>query len=234
VNDEPRKKQGGLSIKTLLIAGAASATAAFVVPKFWEPGTVFAAAMTPVIVTVVSELLKRPVETVSAVTTRKTTGGAVLIDPPPEEPFDPLAPISAEELEAVPETTTQRAVHKRRPLTPRQWKLALVTGLVAFACAVFVVTATELLAGEQVGGGDNSTTFFSGSRRQNRDKEATPSPTATATPQDEQATPTPAPSTTATPTPTPTATPTATPTPAVESAPAPLSEEPTATPTPTP
>jgi hypothetical protein len=238
VNDEPRQQhQSGLSVKTLLIAAAASATAAFVVPRFWEPGTVFAAAMTPIIVTIVSELLKRPVDTVSAVTTRKTSGGAVLIDPKPaEEPFDPLAPISEAELEALPETTTQRAVHRRRPLTARQWKLALVTGLVAFAGAVFLVTAGELIAGEQVGGGGgNSTTFFSGSRR-DREPEPTPSPSATATPERrDEATPTPTPTPSATPTPTPAAgaTPTPTPTPEAQS-PAPLGEEPTATPTPVP
>jgi hypothetical protein len=232
VKDEPRQQQSGLSIKTLLIAGAASAIAAFVVPRFWEPGTVFAAAMTPIIVTVVSELLKRPVETVSAVTARKTTGGAVLLDPPPEEPFDPLAPVSAEELEALPETTGARAVH-RRPLTGRQWKLALGTGLLAFLCAAAFVTATELLAGETVGGGDNPTTFFSGSRRSNdsdKDAKQTPTPTATATPEErEEATPTPTPTPTATPTPTPT--PTATATPQSEIAP---QSEPPASPTPAP
>jgi hypothetical protein len=228
VNDAPRKPQSGLSIKTLLIAAAASATAAFVVPRFWEPGTVFAAAMTPIIVTIVSELLKRPVDTVSAVTARKTTGGAVLLDPPPEEPFDPLAPVSAEELEALPETTTQRAVHRRRPLTGRQWKLAVGGGLLAFLCAAVVITASELVAGDPVGRDSGRTTFFGGSKR---DKEATPTPTPTATPEEEE-TPTPTPSATATPTPTPT--PTATPTPSVAPAPAPQSAEPTATPTPTP
>ena len=43
-----------LSLKTLLIAGAASAAAAFVIPLFWQPGTVFAAAMTPIIVALVT------------------------------------------------------------------------------------------------------------------------------------------------------------------------------------
>ena len=210
------QSSGGLSIKTLLIAGAASATAAFVVPLFWKPGTVFAAAVTPVIVTIVQELLKRPVETVSSVTARRTTGGAVVFDPPPEEPFDPLAPASREELQALLATTTQRAVHKRRPLTGRQWKLALVTGLLAFLCVAAVVTASELIAGDPVTGDSGRTTFFGGSQR-HRDKDATPTPTptATATPEDEEATPTP--------TPTPTATPTATPTPAPSATPAPQS-----------
>jgi hypothetical protein len=230
VSDEPRKQQSGLSVKTLLIAGAASASAALLVPLFWKPGTVFAAAMTPVIVSIVSELLKHPTEKVSAVTARRTTGGGVLFEPPPEEPFDPLAPAPTEELEALPQTTSQRAVH-RRPLTGRQWRLAVVTGLVAFAGAATVVTASELVAGDPVSSGSGRTTFFGGSN--NRDKDPTPTPTPSATPE-ESTTPTP----TATPTPTPTptatpepqATPTATPTPAPQT----LTEPAPATPTPTP
>jgi hypothetical protein len=230
VSDEPRK-QSGISIKTLLIAGAASATAALVVPLFWKPGTVFAAAMTPVIVSIVSELLKHPTEKVTTVASRRVSGGGVILEPPPprDEPFDPLAPAPTEELEALPQTATQRAVH-RRPLTGRQWKLAVITGLVAFVGAAGVVTASELIAGDPVTREGGRTTLFGGSTRSNSDdrksdaeKDATP----TATPEETRtATPTPTP--TATPTPTPT--PSATPTPA---APAPLSE-PTASPAPTP
>ena len=91
MSDEQRT-QGGLSVKTLLIAGAASAAAALVIPMLWRPGTVFAAAMTPIVVALVSELLRAPVETVSAVRVRRTARGTAILDPPPEEPFDPLAP----------------------------------------------------------------------------------------------------------------------------------------------
>jgi len=225
VSDAPRKQQTGLSLKTLLIAAAASAIAAIVVPTFWERGTVFAAAMTPIIVSIVSELLKHPTEKVSSVMSRRTAGGAVVFEPRPDEPFDPLAPTSADELEALPQTTTQRAVHGRRGLTGRQWRLALVTGLVAFAGAVSFVTASELLAGEDVGSTSNPTTFFG--KKHRKDAEATP----TATPEE---TDTPAPSASPTPTPTPTATPTpapsATPTPTAPAPQAAPSVSPTATP----
>jgi len=226
VSDEPRK-QTGISIKTLLIAGAASASAALVVPLFWKPGTVFAAAMTPVIVSIVSELLKHPTEKVSTVASRRATGGGVIFEPPPEEPFDPLAPAPTEELEALPQTTTQRAVH-RRPLTGRQWKLAVVTGLVAFFGAAVVVTGSELVAGDPVSSDGGRTTFFGGSSKKKQDDErkADEEATPTATPE-ESSTPTPTPSATATPTPT--VTPTATP----ETAPAPQSEA-TVSPTPAP
>ena len=221
--------QGGLSLKTLLIAAAASATAAFVVPLFWQRGTVFAAAMTPVIVAVVSELLNRPAEKVTAVTARRAKGGAVVFDPSPppraDEPFDPLAPAPTEELEALPQTTSQREVHKR-PLTGRQWRLAVVTGLIAFVGVAGVVTATELVAGDPVSSEGGRTTFFGGSKH--RAKDATPTPTPTPTPEARE---------TPTPTPTPTASPSATATPTATAAPqenvAPQSA-PTETPAPAP
>src|SRR5215208_69761 len=97
VSDDKRT-QGGLSARTLLIAGAASAVAALVIPMLWRPGTVFAAAMTPIVVALVSELLHRPVETVSAVRVRRTPRGTAILDRQPEEPFDPLAPPPAEDL----------------------------------------------------------------------------------------------------------------------------------------
>jgi hypothetical protein len=52
----------GLSLQTLLIAAVASAAAAVIVSHLWKGGTVLAAAMTPVIVAIVKELLAKPME----------------------------------------------------------------------------------------------------------------------------------------------------------------------------
>src|SRR3954452_12837968 len=75
------EKSSGLSLQTLLISAAAAVVAATVVPLFWEHGTIVATAMTPVIVALVSEGLKKPVEHVSAVAPRVArrsgTGAAV-------------------------------------------------------------------------------------------------------------------------------------------------------------
>src|ERR687897_2498249 len=111
--DEPEQKSGsGLSIQTLLISAAAAVAAATVVPLIWERGTIIATAMTPVIVALVSEGLRKPVQHVSAVapkvTRRSGTGAAVRRAEPaaartrdPErigargegaERFDPLPP----------------------------------------------------------------------------------------------------------------------------------------------
>ena len=80
--DQPQQKSGsGLSLQTLGISAAAAVVAATVVPLFWEHGTVIATAMTPVIVALVSEGLRKPVQHVSAVAARVArrsgTGAAV-------------------------------------------------------------------------------------------------------------------------------------------------------------
>jgi hypothetical protein len=222
VSSEKGSQGTGLSVRTLLIAGGASAIAAIVVPLFWERGTVFAAAMTPVIVALATEALKRPVEAVSSVRVRKTADGAAILDPPetqapdPAEPFDPLAPAPTEELElalASPEARPPRHVERRRrALTGRQWKIGIATGLIAFLAAAAVVTASELaIFGDSITNGQRRTTFLGGSEPA---KTATPTPTPK-----ESATPTetPTPGETPTATPTQTATQTATPTPSPQS-----------------
>src|SRR4051812_39808507 len=55
-----RKDGGGLSLQTLVIASAASLTAAMVSSRLFPPGTIYASAVTPVIVAAVSEALNRP------------------------------------------------------------------------------------------------------------------------------------------------------------------------------
>jgi hypothetical protein len=223
VSSEKGSSGGGLSVRTLLIAGSASAIAAIVVPFFWERGTVFAAAMTPVIVALATEALKRPVEAVSSVRVRKTADGAAILDPPeprrpgPTEPFDPLAPAPTEELEialasAAKEPPPRHVEGRRRALTGRQWKIGIATGLIAFLAAAAVVTASELaIFGDSITNGQRRTTFLGGSEPA---KTATPTPTPK-----ESATPTetPTPGETPTATPTQTATQTATPTPSPQS-----------------
>src|SRR3954451_21090350 len=80
----------GLSLQTLVLAAASSAAAAIIVSHVWKNGTVLAAAMTPVIVAVVkellakpmeSELVRKPVQQVSRVasSSRRRVGGSVSV-----------------------------------------------------------------------------------------------------------------------------------------------------------
>jgi len=199
-----------------------------------------------VVVALVSEALRKPVQTVSAVAprvTRRTGTGAALRRPDPvaarardpervgargegPERFEPLPEHRRHEAPAVrSDDPFGLRTASRRP-RPRL-KLALITGALAFVIAAGVVTASELtLFGGSVSS-DRKTSLFGGqkedagrSSERKEDAEATP----TATPGEEAATPTPEAGETPapTPTPTPTVTPEATPTPVpTQAAPAP-------------
>jgi hypothetical protein len=218
------EKKSGISIQTLLISACAAVAAAVIVPMIWERGTLIATAMTPVIVAVVSEALRKPAEVISTVPSklpRRSATGAAVRSPdayePPKERFEPLPPT---ERDLEPETRAGDPYGLRATRRPgHHWKIAFATGAVAFVVAVLALTTTELVFGGAATKDNGRTTFF-GSR-------STPTATPTATPSaDAKETPTPTPSATATATPTVTATPQATETPT----PSPLGATPTATP----
>jgi hypothetical protein len=208
---EKRNGGEGLSIQTLVLSAASSVAAATIVPLFWEKGTVIATAMTPVIVALVTEALRKPTTVIATaaprVATRRRRPGErprAVEAPPPAEPRGGVSPEDPYGL--------RRA--QRRP----HWRIALVTGLLAFGLAAAAVTASELaLFGGSVSGERGRTTIFGG-----KDRKASRTPTPAASP-----TPGATPTVTATATPTPSATPTATPTPTPSPTPTPV-------PTPTP
>ena len=242
-----KERSGGLWLQTLLISAGAAVAAATIVPMIWAPGTIFATAMTPVIVALASEALRKPVERVSTVAPRVTrrTGGAVAarrFEPAPAartreaervgargegpEGFDPLPPHLRDRALAPrgEDPYGLRQSERRRP----RLKIALATGAAAFFVAAGVVTASELaLFGGSVSGERGRTTLFGGekkasdgdSRRSQDERDATP----TATPQSE-----------ATPQPAATPTPGAEATPVPSATPTPAPTEPPATPTPAP
>jgi hypothetical protein len=209
------KQKTSISIQTLVISAVAAVAAAVVIPMIWERGTLIATAMTPVIVALVSEGLRKPAAVITATTKRSATGLAVRSP----ERFEPLPP---EERDFAPDVSEDDPFGLRAPARPRvshHWKLALVTGVCAFVLAVVFLTGSELVFGGPATKESGRTTFF-GSR-------STPTATPTATPETDEATPTATPAATETPTPTPTPTVTPTATPSPQTAPAPTA---TATP----
>jgi hypothetical protein len=219
-------QKSGISVQTLVISSAAAVAAAVIIPMFWARGTLIATAMTPIIVALVSEALRKPAEKITAVTPKVAARRSRPVTSEPEpEPFDPLVAAGSEDLpDAAPEDPFGlRAPARRRP-QPHHWRLALATGLVAFAVAVVGLTASELVLGGPATRDSGRTTIFGGGDR-NRADDAEETPEATATP---EATQTPAATETPAPTPTPTATPTPTPVPVQPQT------APEATPTPTP
>jgi hypothetical protein len=230
---------GGLQIQTLLISAVSAVAAATIVPMFWARGTVIATAMTPVIVALTAEALRRPVQKVSAVAPKVTAvrqrvaipvrgrpHGSVDDDP---HDFDPVVDDRVDE--PVRGVSADDPFGLRTPQRRAWWKVGIATGLLAFVLAAGVVTASELtIFGGSVSGDGGRTSLFGGSTKKSSSSESDTeksssksSGEATATP---TATPTAAATATPTATPTATATATATPTPGVGST------APTATPTP--
>jgi hypothetical protein len=188
----PRQQQGGLSLQTLVIASAASVAAAIVVHKLWKGGAILGAAITPVIVAIVSETLRKPVERVTSIREVRRTrpeAGSGQVPPPAPEPARP-DPYGIWQQERLP--------WWRR----RSSKVAVVTGLLAFVIGAFALTASELVFGGSVGGGNDRLTLPVGGKKdtsrdertrttetQPQDSE-TPAETTPTAPADEQEVPT--------------------------------------------
>jgi hypothetical protein len=222
-------KKSGLSVQTLAISALAAVAAAVIVPMIWEKGTLIATAMTPVIVAVVSEALSKPAEKITAVApkvVKRTATGAAVRDPqrfeplPPREStevFEPLPPSERDREQALPgDDPFGLRAEARRP--GHHWRIAVATGVAAFAIAVAGLTMSELVLGGPATKSSGRTTFIGGGddRKTEETPTATPSAEPTETTPEPTATSTPTPtveSTAPTPTPTPTvsATPTATP-----------------------
>ena len=233
-----KESRGGLSLQTLLISSAAAVAAATIVPLIWEQGTLLATAMTPIIVALVSEGLRKPVERVSTVAprvARRTGTGAALrrFDPDAARTRDPervgARGEGPERFEPPPQPRRDDPYGLRRPERRRpRLRIALVTGVLGFIAAAAVVTASELtLFDGSVSGERGRTTLFSGDgQRSNDDRNRSENdrdPSPTATPEEAE---------TAEPTATPTPEPEQTPTPSATPTPAPTEAPPAATPTP--
>jgi uncharacterized membrane protein YvlD (DUF360 family) len=183
----------GLSLQTLVVAACASAAAAVIVSHLWKDGTVLAAAMTPVIVAIVKELLQKPMESelVKKPVSRIASGSrAVIGSTTPvgsrsrEEPSghgDPLMPDPPRATEPrglrqdpdEPDMTPIRTYGGSRTRTRRpriHLKIALITGLVAFLIAAAALTLPELIFGGAVSS-HHSTTLFGGSGKSDTEKD---------------------------------------------------------------
>lgn len=166
----------GIDFKTLWITAASSAAAAYVTSKVWSPGTLAAAAFTPVLVAVIREALARSTEVVTRVVPVKgvirstrpdgsvethdvvVTNGdwsAGDLAAQPVAPDDPAARV------AQPGEVSYHGTGRRA----RNWRVAIITGLLGFVIAAVLFTVPELLAGQSAVGGGRDTTLFGGKHR---------------------------------------------------------------------
>jgi hypothetical protein len=172
--------------------------------------------MSPVIVALVKEALRKPTEVVTAAVpvvgrplrgSSTLRGGGTAWSVPPAsgrsrpgdgralpddlpERLDAGAPPPYPPPQAGAETGPVRVYSTRgRRL---RWRLAVVTGLLGFAMCVVIYTVPEVIAGKSVGRSGHATTFFPGKA----ETKSTPTTTTTTTTTKTGTTPTTAPKTT--------------------------------------
>jgi hypothetical protein len=182
VTSDRQQAKSGLSVTTLTIASLSSLAAALVVSKIWGGGTLIGAAMTPVIVAVVSEGLRRPATVVATV--RETRGPR----------YDPVAEgragLREGDLERARSHVPAAAAAERRvhhlssggPAfgLPRPRVIAAVlTGLVAFVLVGVLLTGSELVLGKSVVSSSKRTTFVPVHRSTSTTKTTTTKTTST-------------------------------------------------------
>ena len=172
MSQDRKQAKPGLSVSTLMIASLSSLAAAVVVSRLWGGGTLIGAAMTPVIVALVSEGLNRPAKAIGTVpkaigTVRQTRGGRY--DPVAEGragleegDFDgartpPVPAAAAAQIRVHRVSTTKQGFSLRMP-RPRVLA-AIGTGLVAFLIAAVFLTSSELVLGKSVTSSSHRTTL---------------------------------------------------------------------------
>jgi hypothetical protein len=182
-----REEERRVNLRTLAIASAASATAAVVTSRLWIAGTWIAAAMTPVLVALVSELLHRPTERIAERLT--TERDALIREQAPVELAPDQAPPAQES--GVRDEPSVR-VYRSAASSPRRGKIAigavLGTGGLALLIAVVALTVPELVAGGAIVKGDGKTTLFSGKKKSSKEEPKEPASTNESTEEEPQPT----------------------------------------------
>jgi hypothetical protein len=170
VSRSETSRSASVDLPTLVATAVASAAAAYVTSKLWAPGTLAAAAFTPVLVALLKEMLVKPAAVVTrAVPVRGVVRSASHAGEP-ESGADTPEAIEAR-IAQLGEAPGVSRVGRRRA-----WQVAIVTGLLGFVLAAVIITVPELFSGKSVFGADRQTTFFS-----KKHSTSTPATTTTTT-----------------------------------------------------
>jgi hypothetical protein len=159
-----REEERRLNTRTLTIASIASATAAAVTSQLWIAGTWIAAALTPVLVTLISEAMHRPTERIArAWTADRETRGSGAVSPTRTEPTAVTG--APGPVRVYRQTARGEAVPERRTaITTRRIpvRAVVVTAAIAFVIGIAILTTVDLVSGGSVGKGSGRTTAFGG------------------------------------------------------------------------
>jgi hypothetical protein len=159
-----REEERRLKTRTLTIASIASASAAAVTSQLWIAGTWIAAALTPVLVTLISEAMHRPTERIArAWTADRETRDSGAVSPTRTEPTAVTG--APGPVRVYRQTARGEAVPERRTaITTRRIpvRAVAVTAAIAFMIGIAILTTVDLVSGGSVGKGSGRTTAFGG------------------------------------------------------------------------
>jgi hypothetical protein len=194
----PREEEQRLNMRTLVIASAASATAALVTSRLWIAGTWIAAALTPVMVTLISEMLRRPTERIARGITvdraalpdpeapaaarpetaaaqrvaERLRGDELLPDPdaPPRQEAPPSGARAHAGAPPAPTRVYRSESASRAPVRRKiAYRVVLATAGIAFLIGAFTLTLGELVGGGSVGNNARRTTLIGGGSSKKQD-----------------------------------------------------------------
>jgi hypothetical protein len=156
-----REEERRLNTRTLAIASVASATAAAVTSQLWIAGTWIAAALTPVLVALISEAMHRPTERIArAWSTEREAHSSRTISPTRSEPTAVTGTPGPVRVYRAGEPGPGSATL----LTKRRIAIGTVAATAAIACAIGLLTLTtvDLVSGGSVGKGSGRFTLAGG------------------------------------------------------------------------
>jgi hypothetical protein len=171
-----REEERRFNKRTLTIASVASATAAAVTSQLWIAGTWVAAALTPVLVTLISEAMHRPTERIArAWTSEREPRFSGAETPTRREPTavsgtaGPVRVYRQTSRGAAPSgrsAAARTALTQRTGLSRRRIAIGTVaaTAAIAFIVGIATLTTADLVSGGSVGKGSGRSTLFGGSR----------------------------------------------------------------------
>ena len=154
-----REEERRLNTRTLTIASVASASAAAVTSQLWIAGTWIAAALTPVLVALISEAMHRPTERIArAWTSEREMRRTQRRNADPREP-------TAVTGSPGPVRVYRQSGPRTTVLTKRRIAIGTVaaTAAIAFVIGIVALTTVDLVSGGSVGKGSGRSTLFSGS-----------------------------------------------------------------------
>jgi hypothetical protein len=147
-----REEERRVNMRTLAVASVASASAAAVTSQLWIHGTWIAAALTPVLVALISDAMHRPTERIARVWTSERPApagrpGRTAHSAPPTE----LGPVR---------------VYRQPSASPARRRLALgavaATAAIAFVIGIVALTTADLIAGDSIGKGSGTSSLVGG------------------------------------------------------------------------